>query len=80
MDVEAKTREIIVKLLGIKPDELAPSSKLEDDLGVDSTELVEIIIALEKNFGIHIKEGHINKFSSFENLVNYIKESTAKKS
>jgi len=72
MQVEDQVKEIIIKLLGIKPEEIKPQEKLYDNLGVDSTEMVEINIALEKAFGIKIDAKEVNKFSSVQDIAELI--------
>ena len=69
MSVEQEVREIIVKTLKILPAELKIEERLYDSLGVDSTEMVELVIALEKKFGVVIEEKLITKFSSPREII-----------
>ena len=68
MEVREKIRETILNLLKLKPQELKDNEKLCDGIGADSTELVELVIALEKAFGVKLSAKEITKFCS----VNYI--------
>ena len=69
MSVEQEVEEIIVKTLKILPAELKIEERLYDSLGVDSTEMVELLIALEKKFGVVIEEKLITKFSSPREII-----------
>ena len=73
MLVEDALKEILVEKIEIVPDEFKPEAKLADDFGVDSTELVEIILSLEKALGIKIPEGSIKKNFSIKEIVEIIK-------
>ena len=77
MLVEEKLKEILVDKIEISPDEFSPEAKLADDFGVDSTELVEILLSLEKALGIKIPEGLIKKNFSIGEVVNLVQESCA---
>lgn len=72
MDIEEKVREIMVKLLNVRPGEVTHNAGLENDLGMDSTELVEMTVALEKAFGINIDDGEITKSQSIGDVVDLI--------
>ena len=69
MSVEQEVQEIIIKTLKILPTELKVAERLYDSLGVDSTEMVELVIALEKKFGVVIEEKRITKFSSPREII-----------
>lgn len=70
MDTKTKVKDIIIKLLKVKPEELKDGQSLEQCLGVDSTEMVEIVIALQKEFGVKIEEKEIAKQQSVEEIAN----------
>ena len=70
MDTKAKIKEILVNLLSIKPQEIKDEVSLQDCIGVDSTEMVESVIALEKAFGVKLSPKEITKHS----CVNEIEE------
>ncbi|MDD4939930.1 MAG: acyl carrier protein [Candidatus Omnitrophica bacterium] len=73
MDTKTKIKEILVKLLKVKPEELKDDAKLYDGIGVDSTEMVETVIALEKEFGTKLSPKEITKFSSIDDIARVIK-------
>lgn len=69
MNTKQQVRDTIIKLLKIKPDELKDNQSLEQCLGVDSTEMVEINIALTKAFGIQFEEKEVGKNNSINQIV-----------
>jgi len=73
MEVMQQIKDTIVNLLKIKPEELKPDVSLENSIGVDSTEMVEMIIALGKTFNIKVGEKEIGKQSTLEDIENVIK-------
>jgi acyl carrier protein len=72
MDVEERIRDVVVRQLGVKPDEVRPKTNLENDLGMDSTEIVEMTVALEKAFGVKIDDGEIRKNQSIGDVISLI--------
>lgn len=67
-----KIKNILVTLLKIKPEELKDDVSLQDGIGVDSTEMVETIIALEKAFGTKLSTKEITKFSTINDIEKII--------
>ena len=72
-EIQQKINDTIVKSLGVKPEELKPDAKLYDSIGVDSTEMVEVIIALSKAFNTQISAKEVTKFSTINEIVAIIK-------
>ena len=72
MDTKLKIKDVLVKLLKVKPDELQDNVKLIDSIGVDSTEMVEAVIALEKAFSIKLSPKEVTKFSTPEDIAKNI--------
>lgn len=68
MDMKAKIKEVLVGLLKVRPEELKDDLNLQDSIGVDSTEMVETVIALEKAFGVKLSPKEITKFSSINDI------------
>jgi len=68
MEVREKIRETIISLLKLKPQELKDDEKLCDGIGADSTELVELVIALEKAFGVKLTAKEVTKFCSVDDI------------
>ncbi|MBI5145184.1 MAG: acyl carrier protein [Candidatus Omnitrophica bacterium] len=72
MEIKEKVKEEIVKLLKVKPQELKDELSLEGSIGVDSTEMVELVIALEKVFGTKLSPKEITKFSTINDIERVI--------
>jgi acyl carrier protein len=68
MEVKEKIRNVLVEILKIKPEELKDNIKLYDGIGVDSTEMVEILTALEKTFNIKLSSEEVNKNSTLDDI------------
>ena len=68
MEVREKIRETIINLLKLKPQELKDNEKLCDGIGADSTELVELVIALEKAFGVKLSSKEVTKFCAVDDI------------
>jgi len=58
---EGKVKEIISKELEVAIDKLAPEAKFIEDLGADSLDIVELVMALEEEFGVEVPEGEIEE-------------------
>ena len=78
MDIKAKTREVLSNLLKVKADELKDDVSLQESIGVDSTEMVESVIALEKAFGVKLSPKEITKSSSMGDIATVIQAKLAK--
>jgi len=78
METKAKVKEVLVNLLKVKPEELKDAVALQDSIGVDSTEMVESVIALEKAFGVKLSPKEISKSSSINDIENVIQTKLAK--
>lgn len=74
MELKAEVSDLICKTLDINVSELKDGRKLYDSIGVDSTEMVELIITLNKHFGIKIESNEITKFSTPEEIINVIEK------
>ena len=68
MEVREKIRETIINLLKLKPQELKDNEKLCDGICADSTELVELVIALEKAFGVKLSAKEVTKFCAVDDI------------
>ena len=77
MAVEEKIKEVFNKVLDISPDEIKPDAKLDEALGVDSTEMVEIAVGLKKMLGIPIADNELKKTHSFNQIVAILKSKGA---
>ncbi len=72
MEVKEKIRDTLISLLKLKPNEVKDDLKLCDGIGVDSTEMVEFVIALEKAFGAKLSPKEITKFCSVNDIEKII--------
>ena len=72
MEIKETIRNILVKVLKVKPEEIQDDVRLYDGLGVDSTEMVEVVILLGKTFGTEITPKEVNKFSTLNDIVNVV--------
>ena len=72
MDTKNKIKDTLVKLLKVKPEELKDDVKLCDGIGVDSTEMVELVIALERSFSTKLSPKEITKFSTISDIEKVI--------
>lgn len=72
MSVDAKVKKIIAEQLGVEESEVTAEASFIDDLGADSLDTVELIMAFEEEFGIEIPEEDAEKMSTVQNAVDYI--------
>jgi len=71
-----KVKKIIVEQLGVEEDDIALESSFIDDLGADSLDIVELIMALEEEFDIEIPDNEAEKITIVNDAVEYIKNNT----
>ncbi|MDE2010274.1 MAG: acyl carrier protein [Candidatus Omnitrophica bacterium] len=72
-DIENKLKGIFKKVLDIKESEIIPGAKLDEALGIDSTEMVEISVCIKKELGVPLKDNELKKTHSFNDLVGILK-------
>jgi len=72
MDTKVKVKEVLSNLLKVKVEELKDAVALQESIGVDSTEMVESVIALEKAFGVKLSPKEITKSSSIDDIAQVI--------
>lgn len=78
--VEDKVKAIIAKQLGVKVEEVTPQATFIDDMGADSLDTVEIVMALEEEFKIEIPDADAEKMTNVGEAVKYIEEKAGAKS
>ena len=71
--VEEKVKEIIVEQLGVEEDDVTPSAKFIEDLGADSLDTVELVMALEEEFETEIPDEEAEKITTVQQAIDYIK-------
>lgn len=74
MAVQDKITEIIVEQLGVKAEEVVPEASFVDDLGADSLDTVELVMALEEEFGIEIPDEDAEKIQTVGDAIKYIQQ------
>lgn len=72
MSVENDVKDIIVEQLGVNADEVVPTASFIDDLGADSLDTVELVMALEEKFGLEIPDEDAEKMVTVKDAINYI--------
>lgn len=78
MSVAEKVKSIIVEQLGVEADEVTQEASFTEDLGADSLDIVELVMAFEEEFGIEIPDEDAEKISRVSEAVSYIEQHAAK--
>jgi len=79
MNLEDRLKDIISEQLGVKKEEIKPESSFIDDLGADSLDTVELVMALEEEFGIEIPDEDAEKMTTVGEAIKYIERKTKEK-
>lgn len=74
MNIEEKVTSIIVEQLGVEKDKVKPEASFTDDLGADSMDIVELVMAFEENFSIEIPDQEEGNIRTVQDAIDYIKE------
>ena len=74
--VEDRVKTIIVEQLGVEENDVAPAAKFIEDLGADSLDTVELVMAFEEEFDIEIPDEDAEKITTVGDAIQYIKENT----
>ena len=72
--VEAKVKEIIINELGVDPEKVAHEASFVEDLGADSLDTVELVMAFEEEFGVDIPDEDAEKMRTVGDAINYIEQ------
>jgi len=72
--IEQRVKNIIVDQLGVKPEQVTPEAKFIEDLGADSLDTVELVMALEEEFGSEIPDEQAEKLQSVGDVIKYIED------
>ena len=74
MALEDKVKDIIVEQLGVNPEQVTPEASFIEDLGADSLDTVELVMAFEEEFGAEIPDEDAEKLTTVGAVVTYLKE------
>ena len=80
MSFEDRVKSIIVEQLGVDADEVTPDASFVEDLGADSLDTVELIMAFEEEFGVEISDDEAEKIKKVKDAVEYIDKRATKTS
>lgn len=72
-DVDVKVKKIISEQLGVPESDVKPEASFVNDLGADSLDTVELVMALEEEFGVEIPDEDAEKIATVQNAIDYIK-------
>ncbi len=75
--LEDRVSELIVEQLGVTQEEIVPEAAFIDDLGADSLDIVELVMAMEETFDIEIPDDDAEKIQTIGDAVSYLKEKLA---
>lgn len=75
-DIAAKVKELVVDNLGVEVDKVSETSSFVDDLGADSLDMFELVMALEEEFGIEIPDEDSEKIQTVKEAVDYVVKHT----
>jgi acyl carrier protein len=76
-EVFDKVKKIVVEQLGVEADDVKPEASFANDLGADSLDTVELVMALEEEFGIEIPDESAEGIATVQDAVNFIKDKSA---
>jgi acyl carrier protein len=74
MEIATKARELIGKQLGVATDKISDNASFTEDLGADSLDIVELIMAFEETFGVEIPDEDAEKLAKVIDVIDYVKE------
>ena len=72
MSIEERVKKIIVEQLGVKEEDVKPEASFVEDLGADSLDTVEIVMALEEEFDIEIPDEEAEKITTVQSAIDYV--------
>lgn len=72
--IEQKVKDIVVEQLNVQPDQVKPEAKFIDDLGADSLDTVELVMAFEEEFGIEVPDEEAEKLQSVGDVIAYVQK------
>ena len=76
--IEEKVKDIIVEQLGVNPEQVTPQAKFIEDLGADSLDTVELVMAFEEEFNVEVPDEEAEKLQTVGDVVKYIEDKGTK--
>src|SRR5215475_14077783 len=76
--IEEKVKDIIVEQLGVNPEQVTPQASFIEDLGADSLDIVELVMAFEEEFGVEVPDEDAEKLQTVGDVIKYIEEKASK--
>ena len=76
--IEEKVKDIIVEQLGVNPEQVTSQASFIEDLGADSLDIVELVMALEEEFGVEVPDEDAEKLQTVGDVIKYIEDKSAK--
>ncbi len=76
--IEEKVKDIIVEQLGVNPEQVTTTASFIEDLGADSLDTVELVMAFEEEFGVEVPDEDAEKLQSVGDVIKYIEERAQK--
>jgi len=76
--IEEKVKDIIVEQLGVNPEQVTPTASFIEDLGADSLDIVELVMAFEEEFSVEVPDEDAEKLQTVGDVIKYIEEKAAK--
>ena len=73
-DIGERVKKIVVEHLGVEPDKVVEGASFIDDLGADSLDIVELVMAFEEEFGVEIPDDAAEKISTVKDAIDYIEQ------
>ncbi len=74
MELEKKIIKIIAEKLNLSEDQIKPEASFVDDLGADSLDLVELVMAMEEEFGMEVPDEEAEKLRTVQDVIDYVKK------
>ena len=78
-EIEAKVKEFLIEDLEIDEEKIKPEARLKEDIGIDSLDFVDIVVIVEKKFGVKIKPEELTDVKLFSQFCDYLERKVAEK-
>src|SRR5256884_9447226 len=76
--IEEKVKDIIVEQLGVNPEQVTPQASFIEDLGADSLDIVELVMAFEEEFSVEVPDEDAEKLQTVGDVIKYIEDKSSK--